>query len=349
MELLQNSIRVCREAGRAGDFRRVIVVVDDAVPQPQLDWHQNQQAEGMLETLQTASLLGFKGYALMNLGRISDALPYLECSRTKRNQIVKETQLDDEIRATISRPMFQQEAAAVDRALQRCHRQSLMALNESSIVTGVTPQTLLEQWWGQCERVDVIAFYQDRKGNPWREFSNFYQNKGCGFDFALPTELLDLAGMEPNQDLREPFTPVVHCDFSEKAIMLCKAAVMGDAVRYAEIAAAETPQRTKKLGRMVSPWYQERWNRVVCGVAVEVLRQKFSLPSLRKVLLSTGDKVLCEATTGDTTWAIGVSVKMPKVYEVPAHWRGSNVLGWALMEVRSKLRAEGESEECQKE
>jgi predicted NAD-dependent protein-ADP-ribosyltransferase YbiA (DUF1768 family) len=83
---------------------------------------------------------------------------------------------------------------------------------------------------------------------------------------------------------------------------------------------------------------------------VAILRQKFAVPDLRDVLLSTGDKVLCEATAGDKTWVIGISIKMPKVYEVPARWKGSNVLGWALMEVRSILRAEKEdNDRCRDE
>ena len=209
---------------------------------------------------------------------------------------------------------------------------------EWKVEIGVTPQTLLEQWHTQRERRDIIAFYHEGKGNPWREFSNFYQRGGHSFDFVLPQELFEIGAVEERK--RILFAPVTHCDFSEKAIMLCKAAVMGDSTSYDKIAGAETPQEAKRLGRRIAPWDEEKWTRVICGVAVAVLRQKFVVPELRHALLSTGDKVLCEATAGDRTWAIGVSIKMHKVYEIPSRWKGSNVLGWALMQVRAILREE---------
>eukprot|EP00797_Seminavis_robusta_P031537 Sro688_g187460.2 (143) ;mRNA; r:47741-48169 len=122
--------------------------------------------------------------------------------------------------------------------------------------------------------------------------------------------------------------------------MLCKAAVMGDLEMYNRIAAAESPKAAKMLGRRVA-LDAGRWGDVVCGVAVAVLRQKFSSSShLRNVLLSTGDKILCEATARDKTWAIGVSIKMPEIYQFPHRWSGCNVLGWSLMQVRSVLAAE---------
>lgn len=207
-----------------------------------------------------------------------------------------------------------------------------------SVLTGETPQTLMASWRQQRERVDVIAFYQDRQGNPWREFSNFYQRTNDSFEFVLPRQLLDIAGV--SEDHRDQYAPVIHCDFSEKAIMLCKAAVMGDANSYAAIAAATTPKDAKLLGRTVGPWNDERWQQVVCGVAVAALRQKFAVPTLRKKLQSTGHMVLAEATRQDKVWAIGINLNMPTVYQVPARWRGSNILGWALMQVREVQRAE---------
>jgi ribA/ribD-fused uncharacterized protein len=208
------------------------------------------------------------------------------------------------------------------------------------IVTGETPSSLRERWKTMKESNAVIAFYGDKIGKPWREFSNFYQRQGHGYDFTVPSELFELSNM--NEQTKQSFSPtVVHCDFSEKAIMLCKAAVMGDAQSYAKIVAATTPQEAKRLGRQVTPFDHERWNTVVCGVAKAISYQKFvQVPDLRRVLLSTGDRILCEATARDTTWAIGISIKMEKIYDVPARWKGSNVLGWALMEVRAILRQE---------
>lgn len=121
--------------------------------------------------------------------------------------------------------------------------------------------------------------------------------------------------------------------------MLCKAAVMGDAESYASIAVAKKPAKAKALGRRVTPWHEERWRSVVCGVALAVLMQKFGqTKALRNVLLHTGDRLICEAVVSDRNWGIGIGLDEPKLCENPALWEGSNILGWALMQVRDIFR-----------
>ena len=214
---------------------------------------------------------------------------------------------------------------------------------EWSVVTGETPTTLSVAWKAHKERVGVIAFYQDRKGTPWREFSNWYTHKHHGFTFILPQQLLDLAGI-PQENRNDMFPPVVdNCQHSEKALMLCKAAAMGDSAQYIAIAAEASAAKCKRMGSNITSWDEDRWQHIICGVAFCILRQKFAVPALRAVLLDTGDKFLAEATAHDHTWAIGISIKMPTIYAVPAKWKGSNVLGWALMQVRAMIRQEMEA------
>ena len=66
----------------------------------------------------------------------------------------------------------------------------------------------------------------------------------------------------------------VACAFSEKAVMLCKAAAMGDAATYREIAQASTPEAAKSLGRQVRDFSDQVWARVECSVAFQVVAQK---------------------------------------------------------------------------
>ena len=54
-------------------------------------------------------------------------------------------------------------------------------------------------------------------------------------------------------------------------------------------------------------------------------------------LLSTGDKILVEASPMDTIWGIGFGKDNEKAYNI-ASWRGKNLLGFALMEVRDEIR-----------
>ena len=58
---------------------------------------------------------------------------------------------------------------------------------------------------------------------------------------------------------------------------------------------------------------------------------------LRNFLISTDDKVLVEASPKDEVWGIGLDEHSPEA-TCPRKWKDTNLLGFALMEVRDKLR-----------
>merc|ERR1711862_542403 len=119
---------------------------------------------------------------------------------------------------------------------------------------------------------------------------------------------------------------------------MCKAASMGDLKVYHEIAATTRPVDAKTLGKSVDNFDPDLWDLLVCSVAFEVVYQKFSkIYAIQAALLSTGDRLLVEATRADAVWGIGIDKGDAAILR-PSAWRGSNVLGWALMEVRQKLR-----------
>jgi ribA/ribD-fused uncharacterized protein len=62
-------------------------------------------------------------------------------------------------------------------------------------------------------------------------------------------------------------------------------------------------------------------------------------PDLREFLLGTGDRVLVEASPQDRIWGIGLAADDERA-SVPEQWLGLNLLGFALMEVRHRLRAQ---------
>lgn len=77
---------------------------------------------------------------------------------------------------------------------------------------------------------------------------------------------------------------------------------------------------------------------MVCHVAREVVWQKFSkVPRFGYALLGTRDSIIAEASEGDRVWGIGLEMKHKDVAN-PPNWRGTNVLGWALMQARARLR-----------
>lgn len=195
----------------------------------------------------------------------------------------------------------------------------------------MTPAKLREMWANQFGRRSVIGFYGatgDRTG--YGCFSNFFDQTDCPFDFVVPRGWFGFPVDERDRTVR--------CTFSEKSIMLVKAAMMGDRDSFKKIAKATTPAAAKKLGRLVRGFDDELWSRVVCTVALEVVHQKFSkTSSIREVLLGTGHKLLAEATRNDRNWGIGIDLGDERV-QTPARWQGANILGWALMMAREALR-----------
>ena len=57
----------------------------------------------------------------------------------------------------------------------------------------------------------------------------------------------------------------------------------------------------------------------------------------------TGDSVLVEASPYDAIWGIRLAASSPEAQD-PMKWRGQNLLGFALMEVRDELRRVTENE-----
>jgi ribA/ribD-fused uncharacterized protein len=127
---------------------------------------------------------------------------------------------------------------------------------------------------------------------------------------------------------------------AEHFMMASKAELFGDLETRQAILAAEDPGKAKALGRKVKSFDEEVWIRHRSRLVVEGNLLKFSQnPRLKKFLLATGDAVLVEASPMDAIWGIGLSADSNKAGD-PTQWRGLNLLGFALMEVRDRLRKE---------
>jgi ribA/ribD-fused uncharacterized protein len=125
---------------------------------------------------------------------------------------------------------------------------------------------------------------------------------------------------------------------AEHFMMAGKARLFGDDAARAEILAAKTPSEAKALGRAVRGFDEERWREARGEIVVRGSLGKFGEHAdLREYLLSTGDKVLVEASPRDTVWGIGMGASNPAARD-PSRWRGTNLLGFALMETRARLR-----------
>lgn len=100
---------------------------------------------------------------------------------------------------------------------------------------------------------------------------------------------------------------------------------------------AKPPQEIKALGRLVKDFDSDIWNDVAQDIVVKGNLHKFMQnPDLCQYLLGTERKVLVEASPYDTIWGIGMKESDAGI-EDPYKWKGLNLLGFALMEVRDKL------------
>ena len=124
----------------------------------------------------------------------------------------------------------------------------------------------------------------------------------------------------------------------EQYMMYRKAVCFGDDKVAAQILVTEDVAEIKTLGRLVSGYDESLWNGVRQIVVYEGLLAKFSQNSESgEQLKKAGNTVLAECAVKDRIWGIGLSMHDSDRLD-RAKWRGQNLLGYALMMVREKLR-----------
>ncbi len=125
---------------------------------------------------------------------------------------------------------------------------------------------------------------------------------------------------------------------AEHYMMAEKARLFKDKSALAKIVAATHPGEAKKLGRQVTGFKQEIWLEHRLAIVVRGNLGKFSQnPALQEFLLNTKERILVEASPRDRIWGIGLGENNPDALN-PYQWRGENLLGFALMEVRNQLK-----------
>lgn len=121
-------------------------------------------------------------------------------------------------------------------------------------------------------------------------------------------------------------------------MMAQKAELFGDEEIHKEIMQSSDPKQIKALGRKVRNFDETVWNKVKYSIVLNGNFMKFTQNAeLREFLLSTGDDILVEASPYDAIWGIRMSANDENA-ENPMKWRGQNLLGFALMEVRDEIR-----------
>jgi ribA/ribD-fused uncharacterized protein len=172
--------------------------------------------------------------------------------------------------------------------------------------------------WNEGTRPEFLMFW-GRKGNDTSKIGPYVFSQWHFSDFEIDGNVYPTA---------------------EHFMMSQKAVAMGDLDTLEKILKCAGPDEAKALGRQASPWDQAKWDEVKFEAVVRANVAKFGQDTeLRKYLLGTGDMVLVEASPHDKIWGIGLR-REEKDSKDPNKWRGQNLLGFALMEARERLRKE---------
>jgi ribA/ribD-fused uncharacterized protein len=124
---------------------------------------------------------------------------------------------------------------------------------------------------------------------------------------------------------------------AEHYMMYRKALLFADAAAAEQILGAPTPGAAKSLGRSIRDFDEAIWVQQRSSIVVDGNYAKFSQsPLLREFLLNSKPRVLVEASPVDRVWGSGLAADDPHA-EHPLAWRGLNLLGFALMDVRARL------------
>jgi ribA/ribD-fused uncharacterized protein len=124
----------------------------------------------------------------------------------------------------------------------------------------------------------------------------------------------------------------------EQYMMYQKALLFKDEEVANEIMKETNPRNQKALGRKIRNFNDQEWKQNCMRIVYEANLAKFTQnPELRAALLSTGDKILVEASPKDFIWGIGMHYDDEGV-ENPANWKGTNLLGQTLTLVKHEIK-----------
>lgn len=125
----------------------------------------------------------------------------------------------------------------------------------------------------------------------------------------------------------------------EQYMMAHKALLFEDKIVYDEIMKESDPLLIKKLGRKVKNFDENIWSENCRRIVEDGNYLKFTQnEDLKDHLLKTGNKILVEASPYDPIWGIKMAKEDPNVMN-PMKWRGTNYLGFALTNVKDKIRS----------
>jgi ribA/ribD-fused uncharacterized protein len=126
----------------------------------------------------------------------------------------------------------------------------------------------------------------------------------------------------------------------EQYMMRQKALLFHDTETAEKIMATTNPKTHQQLGRQVKNFDQDVWNGQKEYIVYKANLARFTQSAeCRELLLSTGNKTLVEASPYDRVWGIGLGKDDP-LAQNESTWKGQNLLGKVLTQVRDELKNE---------
>ncbi|MHD0644263.1 NADAR family protein [Pseudomonas aeruginosa] len=139
-----------------------------------------------------------------------------------------------------------------------------------------------------------------------------------------------------NWYIRDFVVKGVRFNCGEQAMMYAKAMLFGDRKVAEKILAEPDPKNQKALGKTCK-FDQAIWDAKCVEIMSAILYHKFAQhKDLEELLLSTVGTELVEASPYDRVWGVGLSSDDPRIFD-KKKWRGQNLLGQVLTNVRQRL------------
>lgn len=126
---------------------------------------------------------------------------------------------------------------------------------------------------------------------------------------------------------------------AEQYMMYQKALLFKDLDTAKLIMEATHPREQQRLGRIVKNYNQEIWDAHKYQIVYKGNYNKFKQNKEDLAWLIATEGTLVEASPVDTVWGIGLGMDNPLIHD-EKNWRGQNLLGKVLTEVRETLRKE---------